>query len=93
MNENQRAILHEYYFRRLAELDDRENEIIVQIRQKRCLYILCDELRLISIEKQVILRMYEELRLLIWQGICFPVEWEKVLISLNKTMCKLSRKV
>lgn len=60
-----RVLLHEYFYKRLSELDETERELISAIRTKTGLVILCDKLRAVEIEKQVIIRLYEELRCII----------------------------
>lgn len=57
-----KELLHKYFFRRLCLLDDEERKIISAMRTKTGLVILCDKLRHIEIEKQVIQGVYEELK-------------------------------
>lgn len=61
--EYQRNLLHEYFFGRLTELDEEERRIISAIRTKTGLLMLCDQLRAVELEKGIITRIYDDLRL------------------------------
>lgn len=58
-----RKLFHEYFYKRLSELDDEERQVINAIRTKTGLVILCDKLRALELEKQVVTSIYEDLRL------------------------------
>ena len=55
-------LLHEYFYKRLCEVDEEQRSIISAMRTKQGLIILCDKLRALDIEKQVIQGIYEELK-------------------------------
>jgi len=61
---NQTNIFYEYFYNYLTELDEEQRKLISAIRTKTGLVILCDRLKAIEVEKQVVMRVYEELKVL-----------------------------
>ncbi|MDL2233489.1 hypothetical protein LJC63_07920 [Ruminococcaceae bacterium OttesenSCG-928-L11] len=61
-----RVLVHQYFYKRLSEIDEEEREVIRAIRTKVALVPLCDKLRQLDIEKRVIMQVYDELKLLYW---------------------------
>lgn len=59
----ERILLHEYFYRRLTNIDEEQRKVISAIRTKPGLVILCDKLRALELEKMVVTHMYEELKL------------------------------
>ena len=60
----ERVVFHEYFYKRLSELEDEVFGVVSAMRTKKGLLILCDRLRALEVEKQVLMRVYEDLRLL-----------------------------
>jgi hypothetical protein len=59
-----RTLMHEYFYKRLSDLDEEQRELIYAIRTKRSLIVLLDKLRYLEIEKLVTMRLYEEMKCL-----------------------------
>lgn len=57
-----RVLVHEYFYKRLSDLDEEGRELIYTLRTKRSLIPALDKLRYIELEKQVLLRVYEDLK-------------------------------
>jgi hypothetical protein len=55
-------LLHEYFYARFCELEDKEEKILLGIRHKRGLIVLCDELRRLETEKHCYQAIYEDLK-------------------------------
>ena len=58
----ERTLLHEYFFKRLCEVDDEIFSTVCAMRTKKGLIILCDRLRVLEMEKLVLMRVYEDLK-------------------------------
>ena len=58
----ERILMHEYFYKRLTELDEEQRSIIYTMRTKRGLLILCDRLRALELEKLVLMRVYEDMK-------------------------------
>jgi len=56
-------LIHEYFYKELCRLDEGIYNTVSAMRTKRGLIILCDRLRAMELEKQVLMRVYEDLRL------------------------------
>lgn len=59
-----RILVHEYFYKKLSDLDEEQRQLICAIRTKRSLIILLDKLRALELEKMVLLRIYEEMKYL-----------------------------
>jgi hypothetical protein len=57
-----RILVCEYFYKRLSELDDEQRKLIYTLRTKRSLIPALDKLRYIELEKQILLRIYEDLK-------------------------------
>jgi hypothetical protein len=57
-----RILVHEYFYKRLSDLDEEQRQLIYALRTKRSLIVLLDKLRYLEIEKQVTMRLYEEMK-------------------------------
>ena len=57
-----RVLVHEYFYKRLSDLDEDQRKLIYALRTKRSLIVLLDKLRYLEIEKMVLLRVYEDLK-------------------------------
>lgn len=57
-----RTLVHEYFYKRLSELDEEQRQLIYALRTKRSLIVLLDKLRYLEIEKLVTMRLYEEMK-------------------------------
>jgi len=55
-------LIHEYFYRRLCELDEEQRTVISALRTKAGLVILCDKLRGLETEKRVLIGIYEDLK-------------------------------
>jgi len=55
-------LLREYFYNRLSELSEKEQELIAAVRTKKELLVLSDKLRALELEKLIITQVYEELR-------------------------------
>jgi len=58
----ERVLLHEYFYKRLCEVDEEIYSTICAMRTKRGLIILCDKLRALELEKLILMRVYEDLK-------------------------------
>jgi hypothetical protein len=58
----ERILVYEYFYKRLCEVDEEIYNTIAAIRTKKGLIILCDRLRALEVEKQVLMRVYDDLR-------------------------------
>ena len=58
----ERRLIHEYFYKRLSDLDEEQRKVISAIRTKSGLVILCDKLRALELEKRVVVDIYEELK-------------------------------
>ena len=59
-------LLPEYFYRKLTRLDEKEDELIRAMRTKRGMYLLCDQLKTLAIEKRIVQQIHDEL-LPFWQ--------------------------
>jgi len=59
-----RILIHEYFYKRLSEIDEQEQRLIYALRTKKGLLVVCDQLRVLEIEKMVTMRLYEEMKML-----------------------------
>jgi len=57
-------LIHEYFYKRLSEIDEQEQRLIYALRTKKGLLVVCDQLRVLEIEKMVTMRLYEEMKML-----------------------------
>ena len=57
-----RVLVHEYFYKRFSDLDEEERKLIYTLRTKRSLIPALDKLRYIELEKQILLRVYEDLK-------------------------------
>lgn len=56
------AIMHEYFFRKFCEIDEKLETVIIDIRHKRGLLILCEDLQRLEIERHYYEAIYNDLR-------------------------------
>lgn len=57
-------IMHEYFYGKLCEIDEKMETVIIDIRHKRGVLILCEEIRRLEIEKRCYEAIYDDLRLI-----------------------------
>lgn len=57
-----RVLVHEYFYKRLSDLDEDQRKLIYALRTKRSLIPAVDKLRSLELEKMVLLRVYEDLK-------------------------------
>ena len=57
-----RVLVHEYFYKRLSDLDEDQRKLIYALRTKRSLIPALDKLRALELEKHVLLRVYEDLK-------------------------------
>ena len=63
MSENlTRTLFHEYFYKRLTELEEEQRKVVYALRTKTGLLILCDKLRWLEAEKLALMRVYEDLK-------------------------------
>ena len=62
VDSSERTLIHEYFYKRLSELDEEQRSLIYTMRTKTGLLILCDKLRALEVEKLVLMRVYEDLK-------------------------------
>ena len=60
--ENPAELISEYFFRQLCALEEKQTELVLAIRTKKGLLILCDKLRVLEAEKSALITVYEDLR-------------------------------
>ena len=60
--ENPAELISEYFFRQLCALEEKQTELVLAIRTKKGLLILCDKLRELEVEKRILIRVYEDLK-------------------------------
>ena len=57
-----RILVHEYFYKKLCDLDEEQRDLIYTLRTKRSLIPALDKLRALELEKMVLLRVYEDLK-------------------------------
>ena len=62
MDSNFSLIFNEYMYRRLSEISDEQEQVVLSIRLKKGILILSDRLRALEVEKCHLIRVYEDLR-------------------------------
>ena len=60
--ENPAELISEYFFRQLCALEEKQTELVLAIRTKKGLLILCDKLRELEVEKRILIKVYEDLK-------------------------------
>ena len=60
-----RILVHEYFYKKLCDLDEEQRDLIYTLRTKRSLIPALDKLRALELEKHVLLRVYEDLKYLL----------------------------
>jgi hypothetical protein len=56
------TLFYEYIYARLVELEDEQEKLIQSLRTKKGIILVSDRLRVIELEKLILIRIYEDFR-------------------------------
>jgi len=56
----------EYFFRRMVEIDENIDEVLCAMRTRRGVLVLCDKMRVLDAEKQMLIKIYNDLKPLVF---------------------------
>lgn len=59
------ALLHEYFYKRLTDIDEEISDLVYAMRTKKTLILACERIRELDLEKAVLVRVYNDLRLIL----------------------------